>query len=526
MSPLTSRWRMLLVAVAAGVVAATLTGSPQSSAAGSVMFGANPGIDETGSSLGPLLDMEETLGRPLDIVRVYEPWDSDWSSRYLDEIEDSDRVMLISVKPKLADGTVIPWRDIADAPPGSTLANEMTEWVDRIEAFDGEVWFAFHHEPESSSNSVHGASEDFIDAWRRFIGEFQARGLSNVSYTWVMTYWSFATDPSDPRHVDNWYPGDDVVDHIASDAYNWDNCKGNDTDPWQPLEDVIDAQRVWGQAHPDKGLVLGEWASTEIAGDGGAAKAAWIAEAAALFKKPGWEQFVALMWFHFDDPSYPNCFWKIDTSEPALDAFVAMADDPFYGGLGGGGGDTPPDPGIDGFTDVDEADLFYADILWLSQEEITKGCNPPANDLFCPDDPVSRAQMAAFLVRALDYTDTGGGNLFVDDNTSIFETDIDKLATAGVTKGCNPPINDHYCPNAPVTRAQMAAFLVRALDYTDTGGGNLFVDDNTSIFETDIDKLATAGVTKGCNPPINDHYCPNAPVTRAQMAAFLHRALG
>ena len=72
----------------------------------------------------------------------------------------------------------------------------------------------------------------------------------------------------------------------------------------------------------------------------------------------------------------------------------------------------------------------------------------------------------------------------------------------------------------------MAAFLVRALGYTDDGGGDLFRDDDLSVFEGDIDRLGTAGVTRGCNPPLNDHYCPDRYVTRQQMAAFLHRALG
>jgi len=115
---------------------------------------------------------------------------------------------------------------------------------------------------------------------------------------------------------------------------------------------------------------------------------------------------------------------------------------------------------------------------------------------------------------------------FVDDDGSTFETDIEKLAAAGITRGCNPPANDRFCPDARVTREQMAAFLVRALGYADSGGGNLFVDDDASIFEVDIDKLATAGVTRGCNPPLNSQFCPGSHVTRSQMAAFLHRALG
>ncbi len=180
-------------------------------------------------------------------------------------------------------------------------------------------------------------------------------------------------------------------------------------------------------------------------------------------------------------------------------------------------------PGSGTFVD-DDGSIFEADIEWLAAEGVTKGCNPPTNDRYCPDDPVTRGQMAAFLVRFLGLTDDGGGNSFVDDNGSIFETDIARLAAAGITKGCNPPTNDRYCPDDPVTRGQMAAFLVRALGLTDDGGGNSFVDDNGSVFEADIARLAAAGITKGCNPPVNDRFCPNDTVTRAQMAAFLHRA--
>ncbi len=169
--------------------------------------------------------------------------------------------------------------------------------------------------------------------------------------------------------------------------------------------------------------------------------------------------------------------------------------------------------------------VFTSDIIWLAEEGITKGCNPPANDEYCPTANVTRGQMAAFLVRFLGLSDDGGGGLFTDTNGNIFENNIDILATAGITKGCNPPANDKYCPNDNVTRGQMAAFMVRALGLTDDGGGNLFTDDNSSVFEHNIDILATAGITKGCNPSQgNTHFCPNDNVTRGQMAAFLHRA--
>jgi len=184
----------------------------------------------------------------------------------------------------------------------------------------------------------------------------------------------------------------------------------------------------------------------------------------------------------------------------------------------------PPAPTFD---DVPSTHTFYADVEWLAAEGITKGCNPPTNTLFCPSDSVTRGQMAAFLHRALGGVLTAGAPVtFNDSSGSVFAADIDWLGAVGVTKGCNPPVNDMFCPNDSVTRGQMAAFLVRALGLTDDGGGNSFVDDDGSVFEGDIAKLAAAEITKGCNPPTNDMFCPNDPVTRAQMAAFLHRALG
>jgi hypothetical protein len=177
------------------------------------------------------------------------------------------------------------------------------------------------------------------------------------------------------------------------------------------------------------------------------------------------------------------------------------------------------------FDDVPLGHLFFDHVLWLSTSGITYGCNPPENTQFCPTEFVTRGQMAAFIVRARGFTAGTGSDLFVDDDGSVFEVSIDRLGTAGITKGCNPPLNDRFCPNSNVTRGQMAAFMVRAFALPDLGQHDLFVDDNGSIFESAIDVLGAVGVSKGCNPPANDHFCPNDYVTREQMAAFISRAM-
>ncbi len=173
----------------------------------------------------------------------------------------------------------------------------------------------------------------------------------------------------------------------------------------------------------------------------------------------------------------------------------------------------------------DDGNIHEGSIEAIAAAGITRGCNPPVNDRFCPSDSVTRGAMAAFMVRALDLG-PAATDYFSDDADSVFEANINSLASAGITKGCNPPGNDRFCPDDVVTRGQMAAFLVRAYGYTDDGGGDRFVDDDQSVFADAIDRLATAGITKGCNPPENTMFCPTRPVRRDEMASFLTRAGG
>lgn len=169
------------------------------------------------------------------------------------------------------------------------------------------------------------------------------------------------------------------------------------------------------------------------------------------------------------------------------------------------------------FRDIPESE-FADDVMWAGTQHITTGCD---DNRFCPRAIVTRGQMAAFLRRALSLplvpTDT-----FTDDDASAFESDIDAIAATGITKGCT---DTRFCPDDPVTRAQMAAFIVRAFGLPSAATG-AFADDDGSVFEPDIDALAAAGITVGCDPPSNLSFCPEALVTRGQMAALLHRTPG
>jgi hypothetical protein len=172
------------------------------------------------------------------------------------------------------------------------------------------------------------------------------------------------------------------------------------------------------------------------------------------------------------------------------------------------------------FKDMPPGSFAHAQAIDLLERGITSGCRGAPNPMFCPRAPVTRSQMAAFFARALKLPATGV-DYFDDDAGSIFEDAHNRLAASGITSGCG---DRRYCGDDALTRGQMAAFLTRAFKLP-ASSTDYFGDDDSSIFERAINALAASGITRGCNPPDNDEFCPDDTVTRAQMAVFLIRAL-
>jgi len=140
---------------------------------------------------------------------------------------------------------------------------------------------------------------------------------------------------------------------------------------------------------------------------------------------------------------------------------------------------------------------------------------------------VTRAQMAVFLLKAMfgaDY-DPGPatGTIFFDVPATAFAAAwIERLSYYGVTSGCG---GGNYCPDAVVTRAQMAVFLLRARYIGPPPCTGVFADvPCPGGFGVDyIEELYHEGVTGGCGTsPLR--YCPDNPNTRGQMAVFLTRS--
>lgn len=178
------------------------------------------------------------------------------------------------------------------------------------------------------------------------------------------------------------------------------------------------------------------------------------------------------------------------------------------------------------FSDVPPDYWAFSFIEILAASGITAGCGI---NVYCPENPVTRAQMAVFIVRGINGSDfrppEATGAVFGDVPTNAFAASyIERFAEEGITSGCG---GGNYCPDNLVTRAQMAVFLLRAkygADYSPPVSTGVFTDVPPGSFAAEwIEALAAEGISAGCG---NNNFCPDSPVTRAQMAVFLVRTFG
>lgn len=167
-------------------------------------------------------------------------------------------------------------------------------------------------------------------------------------------------------------------------------------------------------------------------------------------------------------------------------------------------------------------ELFDA-VAALAEDRVLAGteCGP---GLFCPGDPIPRWLTAVWLVRTVDGQDPEpiGTSRFADiDAGQWWAAHVERSAELGITLGCGAE-PARYCPDDPVTRAEMASFLQRAfrLDPVPPAG---FADTHGNHHAAAIDALHAAGTTKGCSAEVLE-FCPDRATTRIEMALFIERA--
>jgi hypothetical protein len=260
--------------------------------------------------------MEADFGRTFDIDNKYYLWEAKfptWRDQY--DVQ-SGRIPMISWG---GGDTIQIQRGKYDA-----LIDERAASIKALGAPLFLRWFWEADGTRKSKASVSHSANDFIKAWRHIRARFDQAGVTNAVWVWCPVSLDFYPPPRGLNPAQPYYPGDDVVDWICADGYNW--APGKRGTPYQSFQSLFEAFYAFGNEH-HKPLMVGETGVQENnAGD----KTNWI-KAMHQSVINHYPNIVAFCYFDVDDSgNNGNYDWRLTSTQDAVGAFRDMALDPYF----------------------------------------------------------------------------------------------------------------------------------------------------------------------------------------------------
>lgn len=336
---------MMLSACHAVTPEATPQPTPTPTATPTPAYAAIPGV-YLGMFYGvssPSTALFEQVGKGVAISAVYLNWSKSFSGGLLSANSAMGRITLIT------------WEFMPGQVPGyegrvldTILEGQydayIDSWAKGLRDFGKPVLLRFGHEMNGNwypwSGAANGGGETagfgdptkpdgperYVAAYRYIHERFRQQGADNVLWVWCPNapFDDMVRALGDWNHPAAYYPGDDVVDWLGFDGYNWGASaygqRFNAT--WQSFDAIFgDSYAALQAINPEKPILIGEFASTEEGGD----KAAWIRDAFAAIRTR-YPQIRGLVWFHISKETD----WRINSSDAALQAYREAVADPYW----------------------------------------------------------------------------------------------------------------------------------------------------------------------------------------------------
>lgn len=255
--------------------------------------------------------LEARIGRPLAIDHLYYRWDQAIPTAAEAWDAAVGRLPFINWSVRRSDGTAVPWRSIANGSQDAWIIDR----ADALKTFGSPLYLAFDHEPEADLGTS-GTASEYAAAFRHIVTVFRSRGVTNVGFVWDMMTWTF--DPRSGRDPDAFYPGDDYVDFIGLDGYDWYPDKPDA--PWESFHDIFGDGNNFAFEH-HKPWIAAETGALEDP-DRPDRKAEWLRDIAATAKT--WPLLKAVVYF---DTVKDGFDWRTNSSVASDRGFAELAND-------------------------------------------------------------------------------------------------------------------------------------------------------------------------------------------------------
>jgi len=286
----------------------TSTTTPPAEPATGVLLGAStsPEIRSLAAERSAVEELEQRLGRILDINHNFYPWDKPFPT----EIErwdlQSGRIPMVS------------WngRDVTTSAIAAGRYDDMIRQRAReTKALGQPVLIRWFWEMDGNKKAdFAGTPKEYIAAWRRIVSTFRTEGADNVDWVWCPNASAF-----NDGEAQKFYPGDDFVDWTCADGYNW--APGRPGDEYRTFKEIFAGFYAWATLH-DKPIMVGEFGVQER---NPGEKAQWITDARQAIKSD-FPRLRSIVYFN----SNKDYDWRLTTSDAAFEAFRQLAHDPWF----------------------------------------------------------------------------------------------------------------------------------------------------------------------------------------------------
>ncbi|MGH1489541.1 MAG: glycoside hydrolase family 26 protein [Acidimicrobiales bacterium] len=287
--------------------------------------------------------MEERLDADFDIFHDFLQWrdmvSKTWPNAKTQALADDGHILLTNWKSPTQ--SVTDWARIADGVYDADIRTA----AGQVKAFGEPTFITFFHEPEDNIRDtadgdqakVQQYIDDYSAAFRHIHDVFESAGADNAIWVWDMQGWLGGFES---YYENGLYPGDDIIDWVGWNPYNWYGCENhNNPRKWKTFDQVISPFYNWldegGPNRPslDKPMMLGEWGSEENDGASNSSqtKAEWLDDARRMLPTQ-FPRLRAVVYFDTEgrraDNTVQFCEWAIDSSPSSMAAMTSLLTDP------------------------------------------------------------------------------------------------------------------------------------------------------------------------------------------------------
>jgi hypothetical protein len=452
------------IAIATTAVAAPSANPPLTVPATGSLFGAfaNP---TAGGSQSPstVSSLESSVGRKLDVNRVYASWSSPQPVPQASWDVANGIIPLVSIDPVTATGPVL-WSQIASGADDSAIVAQARG----LASLNTPVLLNFSHEPAQST--VNGTATEFVAAWQHYV-TIVRQYASNVSFVLILVASTY-----NPKTIGRWYPGDSYVDWVGADGYNYFGCNAQ-TPVWSEFSTVFANFENFAVAH-SKPAVVAEWGSTEDPNTPGR-KAQWITAAGQAIEN--WPQIKAASYFDANGP-LTKCEWPLTSSSSALQAFAALGAQNYFNPRPRVALSATPSVGVAPLTVQLDTSGTVGILHPISTWNLAFGDGTTSSGTGDPPASVTHQYAAGDFSATLDVVDTVGQT----DLTSVpVQTAVPTIASLGshvssaTTATVHGSVNPNGLDTTVVFRWGTTSAVTQSSTPSDIGSGT------TSVFQSD-----------------------------------------